>query len=176
MMRFECRAKEGALPRSLADRAIADLSETRTGRSPTSWPGLSRPSTTFLAARRTWMPGTSPGMTSLWRAQRPEKSALQNRNRARPSGRSALDLHGEARHLEPGRRQLFEIVQLLEMAIADMAAGLVAFPDQAGVFRLGVFLRGVNERGVPAPAVGAGQADAALEQVHGCFIAHTAAR
>src|SRR5580692_1433806 len=27
-----------------------------------SWPGLSRPSTSFFAAK-TWMPGTSPGMT-----------------------------------------------------------------------------------------------------------------
>ena len=29
-----------------------------------SWPGLSRPSTSFLAGPRTWMPGTRPGMTS----------------------------------------------------------------------------------------------------------------
>src|SRR5690349_2285494 len=28
-----------------------------------SWPGLTRPSTTFFLAK-TWMPGTSPGMTS----------------------------------------------------------------------------------------------------------------
>ena len=29
-----------------------------------SWPGLTRPSTSFfVAARQTWMPGTSPGMT-----------------------------------------------------------------------------------------------------------------
>src|SRR6266404_8083979 len=31
-----------------------------------SWPGLSRPSTSFFwRYRRTWMPGTSPGMTIL---------------------------------------------------------------------------------------------------------------
>src|SRR4051794_11551950 len=29
-----------------------------------SWPGLSRPSTSFLAGPSTWMPGTRPGMTS----------------------------------------------------------------------------------------------------------------
>src|SRR4051794_14793349 len=32
-----------------------------------SWPGLSRPSTSCLfVARKTWMPGTSPGMTAGW--------------------------------------------------------------------------------------------------------------
>src|SRR4051812_9488950 len=30
-----------------------------------SWPGLTRPSTPSFAAPRTWMPGTSPGMTRL---------------------------------------------------------------------------------------------------------------
>src|SRR4051794_13611766 len=30
-----------------------------------SWPGLSRPSTSFVAGPRTWMPGTRPGMTML---------------------------------------------------------------------------------------------------------------
>src|SRR5947209_3655617 len=29
-----------------------------------SWPGSSRPSTTYFQPARTWMPGTSPGMTS----------------------------------------------------------------------------------------------------------------
>src|SRR5580692_5379450 len=28
-----------------------------------SWPGLSRPSTSCLKERKTWMPGTRPGMT-----------------------------------------------------------------------------------------------------------------
>ena len=31
-----------------------------------SWPGLSRPSTSFATnKRKTWMPGTSPGMTRV---------------------------------------------------------------------------------------------------------------
>ena len=29
-----------------------------------SWPGLSRPSTTYLSSPKTWMPGTRPGMTT----------------------------------------------------------------------------------------------------------------
>ena len=31
---------------------------------PSAWPGLSRPSTSFFVAAKTWMPGTSPGMTT----------------------------------------------------------------------------------------------------------------
>ena len=47
---------------------------------------------------------------------------------------------GKQLTMKPVGRQRFEIVQLLEVAIADLAAGLVAFPDQAGVAGLGVFL------------------------------------
>ncbi|MGY4303690.1 hypothetical protein ACVIJ6_000933 [Bradyrhizobium sp. USDA 4369] len=32
--------------------------------STTSWPGLSRPSTSIYARGRTWMPGTNRGMTT----------------------------------------------------------------------------------------------------------------
>src|SRR5215472_2208209 len=61
------------------------------------------------------------------------------------------------------------------MAITDFAARPVTFPDQAGVTGREIFLPGVDERGVPAPAVGAGHAHAALEQVEGCLTPHTAA-
>jgi hypothetical protein len=38
-----------------------------------SWPGLTRPSTSFIEIeRKTWMPGTRPGMTSF------EESARYN--------------------------------------------------------------------------------------------------
>ena len=65
-------------------------------------------------------------------------------------------------------------MQLFDVAIADMAAGLVAFPDQAGVFGLRVFLRGVDERRIPAPGVGAGQPNTAFQEIHRRFIAHAA--
>src|SRR3954451_21701720 len=61
-----------------------------------------------------------------------KQSAVEYRHRPRPPRRGALDLHRKARHHEPGRRQLLQIVQLFDVAIADVAAGLVAFPDQAG--------------------------------------------
>ena len=55
--------------------------------------------------------------------------------------------------------QRFEIVQLLEMAVADVAARLVAFPDDRGIAVLGPLLRCEIERRIPAPGVGAGQPD-----------------
>src|SRR6478736_8439768 len=79
--------------------------------------------------------------------------SVEDRDRPGPARRGALDLHRKARHHEPGRRQLFEIMQFLDMSIADVAAGLVAFPDQAGISGLGIFFRGMDERRVPAPAI-----------------------
>jgi hypothetical protein len=76
---------------------------------------------------------------------------------------------------KPSAGSDFQVVQLLQVAVADVAAGLVTFPDQAGVLRFAVLLCGVDERGVPAPGVGAGQAHAAFEQVHRRLVAHAAA-
>ena len=39
----------------------------------------------------------------------------------------------------------------------------------------GIALGGVDEGGVPAPAIGAGHTDAALQQIHRGVIAHAAA-
>src|SRR6476659_5241660 len=102
-------------------------------------------------------------------------SAFDDRHRPRPAGGRALDLDRETRHGEPGRGQLLEVVQLFDVAVADVASGLVAFPDQAGIPGFGVFLRGVDEGCIPAPAVNAGQAHPALEQIHRRLIAHAAA-
>ena len=66
-------------------------------------------------------------------------------------------------------------MQLLDVAIADVASGLVTFPDQTGVPGLGVFLRGVDKRRVPAPAIDSGQPHAPLEQIHRRLVAHAAA-
>ena len=53
------RGKEGASVSGAAAQGGVRFSQP-------SWPGLTRPSTTyFLNAQRTWMPGTSPGMTEL---------------------------------------------------------------------------------------------------------------
>src|SRR5262245_22252056 len=57
----------------------------------------------------------------------------QDRDCARPAGGGAMDLDREAHDFKSVGRQNFEIVQLLKMRIADLAAGAVTFPDQADV-------------------------------------------
>src|SRR3974377_369952 len=83
-------------------------------------------------------------------ARRAAGSSVDNRHRARPSGETAAHFHRKATHHETGRRQRLEIVQLLDMAIADLAAGAMTFPDQLGIARLGVFLYFVYRGRVPA--------------------------
>src|ERR1700675_4595442 len=128
--------------------------------------------------------GVGPSSYPPWRflagafydlAGREAASAVQNRDRPGPARGCALDLDRETRHGESGRGQLLEIVQLFDVAIADVAARLVAFPDQAGILGFGVFLRGIDERRVPAPAVDAGQPHAALQEIHRRLITHAAA-
>src|SRR5438270_11183838 len=71
--------------------------------------------------------------------------------------RGAADLDRETAYRKTVGRQGFEVVQLFEVAIADLPAGLVTFPNQPGVAGRGIFLLCVNEGRVPAPAIGAGQ-------------------
>src|SRR5882757_1018987 len=65
-------------------------------------------------------------------------------------------------------------MQLLDVAIADLAASPVTFPNEAGVVGLGVLRLGVDERRVPAPAVDTGDPDAALQQIERRFAPHAA--
>jgi YheO-like PAS domain len=48
----------------LAIYNAGDVSAWCAGASTSSWPGLSRPSAPYLVVQGTWMPGTSPGMTT----------------------------------------------------------------------------------------------------------------
>src|SRR3981189_965501 len=94
---------------------------------------------------------------------------LEDRHRARPAGGGAADLVREAGDGEAMAGQRLEIVQLLEVAVADVAAGFVALPDDRRIVILGPFLGGEIERRVPAPGVGAGPANALLaEGTGGC--------
>src|SRR5262245_28793509 len=72
--------------------------------------------------------------------------------------RGALDLEGEARDREPGRRKCVQIGELLDVAVADLHAGAVAFPDDRGIAALGEAARGVEEGRIPAPGIRAGDA------------------
>src|SRR6478672_7899410 len=64
---------------------------------------------------------------------RAHQRVIEDRDRARPAGRGAADLVREARDVETVAGQRFEVVQLLEVAVADVAPGLVPFPDQLDV-------------------------------------------
>src|SRR3982074_3907087 len=88
-------------------------------------------------------------------------------DRPRPAGGTAPHLDGKRAHRESLGRQRLEIVQLLDVAIADLAAGLVAFPDQAGVMASEIFLPGMDEWRVPAPAVGTRDPPAPLGPIEG---------
>src|SRR6478752_2513591 len=100
----------------------------------------------------------SPGSAVLFRPM-PAMSCVQNGDSPGPAGRAALHLHRQAGDGESRRRQRFQIVQLLDLAVARLPAGLVAFPDQRGVAGLGEAARGMAERSIPAPAIGADDAD-----------------
>src|SRR5581483_11753038 len=66
--------------------------------------------------------------------------SIDDRDRACPAGGAAAHLHREAAHGEAFGRERLEIVQLLDVAVADLAAGAMAFPDDLRVVRLGVAL------------------------------------
>src|SRR5476651_612199 len=101
--------------------------------------------------------------------------ALKDRDRARPAGGRSADLHRKAGDEKSVCRQGFEIVELLHVAVAALASGLVPFPDQRRVTGLLEALRRVNERRVPAPGIGAGHPHAALEEIKRRLAAHAAA-
>src|SRR5947209_15012871 len=60
-------------------------------------------------------------------------SILHNRHGARPAAGGLRDFHREAGDLEAEGRELVQVGELLHVAIADLAAGLVAFPNEARI-------------------------------------------
>src|SRR3972149_4666575 len=107
--------------------------------------------------------------------QMPLVLPLKNGDTAGPDSRCLFDFLRKENDLKAERRQLIEIRQFLQMAIADLAAGLVTFPDDRGVARPGEAVARVAEGGVPAPAVGSGQAHPLLEQEQRRLPPHAAA-
>src|SRR5262245_60306304 len=103
------------------------------------------------------------------------RSVIEDRDGARPAAGRGTDFDRKATHRETLRGQRFKVVQLLDMAVADLAADAMALPDQARVLGRGVFLLGVDERRVPAPAVDTGDTDAALEKIERRLATHAAA-
>src|SRR6266446_2418933 len=83
-------------------------------------------------------------------------SLIDDSHRPGPARRGSFDLDRKTGDGETGRRQLLEVVQLFDVAVADLAPGLLTFPDQAGVPGFGVFLRRVDAWRIPARAVDGG--------------------
>lgn len=75
--------------------------------------------------------------------------AVKNRDGAGPTCRGLVYLYREAGHHEAACGQLLEIVQFLDMAIANIAAGLVAFPNDTGITGLSVSFSRIYKRCVP---------------------------
>src|SRR2546428_2372518 len=109
-------------------------------------------------------------------AARGAPSTVDDGDRAGPAGGGAADLHRETGDREAVAGQRLEVVQLLEVAVADLAPGLVPLPDQRGVAGLLEFRLRMNERRVPGPGAVARHAHAALEQVQRRLPAHARAR
>src|SRR6516164_4147496 len=104
-----------------------------------------------------------------------ENGSIKQRHGAGPAGRAAFHFVREARDDEAVVWKPFQIAQLLHMAIGNLAAGFVAFPDDRWVMRFEPALAGVHEGRVPAPGIDAGDAHAARGQIKRGVAAHAAA-
>ncbi len=94
---------------------------------------------------------------------------------AGPPRRGRVDLHREAADLESAGGQGFQVVQFLQVAVADVTADPVPFPDDRRIALARIAFRGVGEGRVPTPGVGAGQPHAVVEEIAGGLAAHAAA-
>src|SRR5215213_7398880 len=104
-------------------------------------------------------------MRSGLRRNNLSRHLVENSYCARPTRRSLFYLHRKAGNLEPRRRQYFQVVQLLDVTIANLATRLVTFPDQLGILGFGVLLGRVDERRIPRPGIRAGDAHATRGEV-----------
>jgi hypothetical protein len=74
------------------------------------------------------------GHANSYRQSRLTYQSIQHGDRPGPARRGPLDPDRKVRHDKTGRLQKLRIVQLFDVPVADVACGLVAFPDQAGFF------------------------------------------
>ena len=90
-----------------------------------SWPGLTRPSTTSLAAPKTWMPGSSPGMTVIGSFQESKRRAAARHLPKHTNTKSTnrIERPGGTRCAPPGQKQLLLRLGLLGL----LRLGLLRF-------------------------------------------------
>jgi hypothetical protein len=91
--------------------------------------------------------------------------SIEQRHGARPAAGRGFDLGREASDNEAIGRQLIEVAQLLHVAIGNLPAGFVAFPDDRGIVRRFPALARVHEGRVPAPGVDAADAHTARRKI-----------
>src|SRR3546814_5093258 len=96
-------------------------------------------------------------------------------DRPSPARGCSANRDREACDHEAGRGQGFQIVQFFEVAVADVAAGLVALPNDRSVVVGLITGCGMGKGRIPAPTVRSGEPNAALKQEHRRLIAHAAA-
>src|SRR3546814_18990923 len=87
-------------------------------------------------------------------------------DRPGPARRCAANLDGEACDHEAGRGQGFQIVQFFEVAVADVAAGLVALPNDRSVVVGLVTGCGMGKGRISAGTVRSGWPDAARKSAN----------
>src|SRR5699024_1892510 len=101
-------------------------------------------------------------------------SSFQNRDCSSPSGGGRMNFHWETGDFEAKGWKCFEIVQLLDVTIADFSSRFMTFPDHTGVPLSGKPFRRVHERRIPAPCSGASDPHSLLEKVQSCISADPA--
>src|SRR5262249_14368965 len=75
-----------------------------------------------------WSPTARTGSTARAGRCGRRLRLIEDGDGAGPTGRGRVNLHREATDREALGGKLFEIVQFLDVAVADLAAGAVAFP------------------------------------------------
>ena len=70
-----------------------------------------------------------------------DRSVLYQRHRARPSSRGSLYQHGKADDGETTVGECLQVVELLKLAVAVLAARLVTLPDDRRIAVTGEALR-----------------------------------
>src|SRR5215471_8918984 len=82
---------------------------------------------------------------------RTENDSIKQRHGAGPAGRAAFHFVREAGDDKAVIGTLFQIAQFLHMAIGNLAAGFVAFPDDRRVMGLRASACGYARTGRPSP-------------------------
>src|SRR5690349_672775 len=97
---------------------------------------------------------------------------LKNGHRTGPASRGSANLRREADDREAIWGKGLEIVQLLQLAVPNLPASFVSFPNDRGILRLPVPFGHVRHGRIPAPGVCSDNAYSPFQKIHRCLTAH----